>query len=121
MIRENTLFLTVSQGILFDTLPETTMNPAGASAAGFCWLGECDSDTLTAIVECILQHTGAGVGKFGIKIDVFSVEIGLGKIDGDYGNATFKAVQAFQTDNGLEVTGIVDTLTYEKLLGWADC
>jgi peptidoglycan hydrolase-like protein with peptidoglycan-binding domain len=37
-------------------------------------------------------------------------------VDGGYGNATARQVRAFQTANGLPVTGIVDEATYEKLV-----
>ena len=40
-----------------------------------------------------------------------------GKIDGVYGNATVKAVKAFQKDNGLKVDGIAGPRTQEKLYG----
>lgn len=77
--------------------------------------------TASAFADVIYQKGDKGDGVSKLQTLLTEKGYSLGKIDGDYGNATFKAVQAFQTDNGLEVTGIVDTLTYEKLLGWADC
>lgn len=41
----------------------------------------------------------------------------IGGVDGDFGNVTDKATREYQTQNGLRVTGIVDTATYEKALG----
>lgn len=38
-----------------------------------------------------------------------------GKVDGDYGNGTKKAVIAFQKDNGLKQTGNVNSATLKKL------
>jgi peptidoglycan hydrolase-like protein with peptidoglycan-binding domain len=37
-------------------------------------------------------------------------------VDGGYGDATARQVRAFQTANGLQVTGIVDEATYGKLV-----
>lgn len=37
-------------------------------------------------------------------------------VDGDFGNATLKAVKAFQKAKGLEIDGIVGSKTWEKLL-----
>jgi hypothetical protein len=37
-------------------------------------------------------------------------------VDGGYGDATARQVRAFQTANGLQVTGIVDDATYAKLV-----
>ncbi len=39
----------------------------------------------------------------------------VGKADGDFGNKTKVAVEQFQADNGLEVTGIADDKTQELL------
>lgn len=40
----------------------------------------------------------------------------IGGIDGNFGNVTDKATREYQTKNGLTVTGIVDTATYQKAL-----
>ena len=56
------------------------------------------------------------------KIQDRLIELGyglyLGKwgADGEFGNATESAVMAFQDKNGLAVTGIVDRLTWDKLM-----
>lgn len=41
--------------------------------------------------------------------------VGPGGVDGDFGNATENALKAFQRDNGLPVTGILDDETEERL------
>lgn len=39
----------------------------------------------------------------------------VGKADGDYGNKTVKAIETFQGNNGLDVTGIADDATQQVL------
>ena len=50
-----------------------------------------------------LKELGYDLGKYGI--------------DGDFGSDTQEAVMKFQTDNGLEATGVYDAATHEKLTG----
>jgi hypothetical protein len=43
-----------------------------------------------------------------------------GAIDGDFGNGTLRAVQAFQGDNGLAADGVVGPATWAALVGSGD-
>lgn len=45
------------------------------------------------------------------------IDLGMmnGKADGDFGNGTENAIKQFQTDNGMEPTGIIDKATYDAL------
>lgn len=61
-------------------------------------------------------------GHFGFVVEhlqrtLDDMDYPVGAIDGDFGSATTAAVLAFQEDNGLGVTGIVDQDTWEALLG----
>lgn len=51
------------------------------------------------------------------KVQTLLVELDFlsSRIDGNFGKVTEKAVKAFQTDCGIETTGIVDDATYEAL------
>lgn len=60
------------------------------------------SDSVKAL-QILLKGYGYSLGKYGI--------------DGDFGNATKNAVEAFQTDKGLAIDGIVGAKTWSKLLG----
>lgn len=42
-------------------------------------------------------------------------DVGSAGIDGVCGNATLSAINRFQSDNGLDVDGVVGPLTREKL------
>lgn len=59
------------------------------------------------------QMTGADVVLVQMKLK----ELGYlnSRADGIYGNVTAEAVKAFQIDQGLEVTGVVDKMLVEKL------
>lgn len=51
------------------------------------------------------------------KLQALGYDLGICGIDGDFGQATEKAVKAFQKANGLKVDGIVGPLTWEALNG----
>lgn len=59
------------------------------------------------------QMTGADVVLVQMKLK----ELGYlnSRADGIYGNVTAEAVKAFQADQGLEATGVVDKMLVEKL------
>lgn len=61
-------------------------------------------------------------GDFVRAIQSRLIELGFlsGSADGDYGNNTEAAVSAFQTESGIEVTGIVDSVTFEALYEGVD-
>lgn len=49
---------------------------------------------------------------------VFLVQAALGiKVDGWYGRKTLEAVAKFQANSGLQSTGIVNKITWDKLFG----
>ncbi len=60
----------------------------------------CKGDDVTYI-QTILKNLGYDLGKYGV--------------DGDFGSATFAAVQQFQKDNRLNPDGVVGPLTYEAM------
>lgn len=68
----------------------------------------------------IAEFTNKEKGSKGNVVEAIQnrlIELGFlsGKADGDFGSGTEKAVKAFQADRGLEVTGIVDEVTYNAL------
>ena len=56
-------------------------------------------------------------GEAVIKLQERLNELGysVGKVDGQFGKKTESAVKSFQQMNGLEVNGIVDSITYESI------
>ena len=80
-----------------------------------------DESTVDNSVEDIIsEYTILQKGSKGdevIKLQNRLNELGysVGKADGDFGNKTKTAIEQFQKDNGLEVTGIADARTQELL------
>lgn len=62
-----------------------------------------DKGEYVALAQAELLQKGYDLGKWGV--------------DGDFGNATDKAVRAFQKDNGLTVDGIIGSKTWAALEG----
>ncbi len=58
---------------------------------------------------------GTDVRELQEKLVSLGFSVGSCGIDGDFGSDTQNAVKLFQNANGLEATGIYDTVTYEKL------
>lgn len=62
-------------------------------------------------------NMGELVKQLQTKLSALGYDLGICGIDGDFGQATEKAVKAFQKDHGLKVDGIVGPLTWEALNG----
>lgn len=79
-------------------------------------LGKIESSTLSLPIEI------GAKGKYVVQIQEKLNELGydVGKADGDYGNKTKTMIEAFQTDNNIEITGIVDEETYACLFPKVD-
>ena len=67
----------------------------------------------------ILTFGSKGAEVVTIQRKLMSLGYGLPQYgdDGDYGNETARAVRAFQNDNGIPITGSVDQITYNKIMG----
>lgn len=61
--------------------------------------------------------TGNDVKEMQTRLKEIGYDLGKYGIDGDFGSDTQEAVMKFQTDNGLEATGVYDAATHEKLIG----
>ena len=60
---------------------------------------------------------GNDVKEMQTRLKELGYDLGKYGIDGDFGSDTQTAVMKFQTDNGLEVTGVYEAVTHEKLTG----
>lgn len=60
---------------------------------------------------------GEAVKQLQQKLRDLGYDLGICGVDGDYGQATEKAVKAFQKDHGLKVDGIAGPKTWEALEG----
>lgn len=67
----------------------------------------------TPFVELSKGSKGDEVEKLQKRLNELGYSVG--KADGDFGNKTKAAIEAFQKDNGLDVTGIADLETQELL------
>ena len=61
--------------------------------------------------------TGGDVKEMQTRLQELGYDLGKYGIDGDFGSDTQAAVMRFQTDNGMEATGVYDEITHEKLTG----
>ncbi|WP_329343359.1 serine/threonine-protein kinase [Streptomyces sp. NBC_00663] len=103
-----------------DGVPSPTVSPTDspsptASTGTTPWLSECtyytgsgltrlgDSGKRVQQVQCMLTKRGYGVGSTGV--------------DGEFGTGTQDAVQAFQSDRGLDTDGVVAHDTWVALRG----
>lgn len=62
-------------------------------------------------------NMGELVKELQTKLSALGYDLGICGVDGDFGQATEKAVRAFQKDHGLKVDGIVGPKTWEALNG----
>ena len=62
-----------------------------------------------------LKKGDQGADVQALQMRLVKLGYSVGKVDGDYGNKTKAAVQAFQKDRGLPVTGSVDEATHGAL------
>ena len=60
---------------------------------------------------------GNDVKEMQTRLKELGYDLGKYGIDGDFGSDTQTAVKHFQTDNGLEASGVYDAATHEKLTG----
>lgn len=63
-----------------------------------------------------LKHGSSGVQVSALQTALKNLGLYNGRVDGKYGDATWSAVWWFQKNNGLKVTGIVDTTTWKALM-----
>ena len=82
------------------------LNSSSAKKAGSSSPGNSDG-------TCAPGDTGDAVRK--VQKRLIALGYLSGSADGDYGNQTKKAVQAFQKQNGLSQTGTVNSATLKKL------
>lgn len=66
-------------------------------------------------VQRVLKYQTAGADVVLIQMKLKELGYLNARADGIYGNVTAEAVKAFQNDQGLEVTGVVDKVFVEKL------
>ena len=76
-------------------------------------LGEAGAETQATVGELSFGMKGPQV--LALQEALFQLDYAVGKRDGDFGGITRAAVMAFQADNNLETTGIVDKATWDKL------
>lgn len=76
-------------------------------------LGEAGTETQLAVGELSFGTKGPQV--LALQEALFRLDYPVGKRDGDFGGITRAAVLAFQADNNLETTGVVDKATWDKL------
>ena len=60
---------------------------------------------------------GNDVKEMQTRLKALGYDLGKYGIDDDFGSDTQTAVIKFQTENGLEATGVYDAVTHEKLTG----
>lgn len=85
--------------------------------------GEEDADTIHQNAEqqnnadgyIVLQKGSKGEEVRKLQERLNELGYSVGQADGDFGNKTKTAIEQFQKDNGLEVTGIADAKTQELL------
>ncbi len=63
----------------------------------------------------VLQKGSKGDNVVALQNRLNELGYSVGKVDGDYGNKTRTAVEQFQTDNGIEATGVADEETQKVL------
>ncbi len=93
-------------------------------------LTTCTDDDLLALSEAVaaemlargleatretLQKGSSGEAVQALQARLIDLNYLSGSADGDYGNKTKSAIELFQTEAGLEVTGIADPETQKKL------
>lgn len=82
-----------------------------------CFLLTCLLITAMADDFVPLKKGSKGYAVREIQTDLKDKGYLSGKVDGDFGKGTERAVISFQKDSGLPETGIVDEATYQKLHG----
>ncbi len=86
---------------------------AGATICGGVALAEPDIGSVGPTLRDASIGLADGGNIPGVECVQRAVSVG---VDGDYGQATFDAVQAFQTAQGLTIDGVVGPLTGDKIL-----
>ncbi len=95
------------------TVNSNTLNKLNSSGAKKASSG-ASSGTGSSNGTCAPGDKGDAVRKVQRRLVALGY-LSNGSVDGDYGNKTKKAVQAFQKQNGLSQTGTVNSTTLNKL------